>query len=450
MNSALLRFWLCALAVLVRAEPLSAKDAFYPVGAAQVDITPAYPIRLNGYGARLKESEGVDQHLFGQALAIGDDQKSLAVLITVDNVAVPASVREEVAARLTRQVGLRNERFALCSTHTHTAPMLRGSIPSIFGADLPLDQQERVDRYTRELTDQLEQLALAAIKDRQPATLAWGQTKAGFAANRRTKGGPTDHDLPVLAARDQSGQIRALWMSYACHCTTMGDKPNHICGDWAGYAREFLERDHPGAVALVTLGCGADANPQPRGTIELARQYGNEIRTAVNGLVQQPLRPLQQRLVCRIKPIALPFDTLPDREEWTASAQSTNHWIAYHAKKNLARLDAFEKLPTRLPYLVQEWNFGDELAMVFLPGEVVVDYSLRLKKEFDASRIWVNAYANDVPCYIPSQRIWREGGYEGGDAMIYFDRPTRLAEGTEDLIVATVHELVPPAFRAAK
>ncbi len=450
MRKAFPGFLLAALAALLCAEPsLAAKDVFYPVGAAQVDITPDYPIRLNGYGARLKESEGIDQHLFAQALAVGGEKKSLAVLITVDNVGVPAWLRDEVAARLAKKAGLRQERFALCSTHTHTAPMLSGSIPNIFGADLPRDQQERVDRYTRELTDNLEQAALAAIQARKPANLAWGQTKAGFAGNRRTKGGPTDHDLPVLVARDQSGQVRALWMSYACHCTTMGDKPNHICGDWAGYAREYLERDHPGAVALVSLGCGADANPQPRGTIEIAQQYGNEIRVAVNDLLQQPLRALQERLVCRVKPIELPFDTLPDREEWTACAQSTNHWIAYHAKKNLARLDRGERLPTTLPYLVQAWNFGDELAMVFLPGEVVVDYSLRLKKEFNASRLWVNAYANDVPCYIPSRRIWREGGYEGGFAMIYYDRPTRLAEGTEDQIVSTVRKLVPSALRAA-
>ena len=52
--------------------------------------------------------------------------------------------------------------------------------------------------------------------------------------------------------------------------------------------------------------------------------------------------------------------------------------------------------------------------MVFLPGEVVVDYVLRLKKEFDPARLWVTAYANDEPCYIPSERILKEGGYEGG------------------------------------
>ena len=445
------RFLLSGLLSIAFALPsLAAKETFYAVGAAEVDITPDYPIWLNGYAARQRESEGIDQHIFAQALAIGSSKRTLALLLTVDNVGVPAAVRDEVAARLARKAGLRNERFALCSTHAHTAPMLSNSIPNIFGAALPPDQQARVDRYTRELTDKLEQVALAALKARQPATLAWGQTRAGFAANRRTKGGPVDHDLPVLVARDKSGHIRALFASYACHCTTLGATPNRICGDWAGYAREYLERDHPGAIVLVALGCGGDANPEPRTGLELAQQHGNTITTAVNALLRQPLTPLHDKLACQAKPIALPFDTLPTREEWKTRAQSTNLYIAYHAKKNLARLDRGEKLPTDLPYMIQTWNFGNELAMVFLPGEVVVDYVLRLKKEYEASRFWVNAYANDVPCYIPSKRIWREGGYEGGYAMIYYDRPTRLVEGTEDLIISTVHDLLPREFLSAE
>jgi hypothetical protein len=257
-----------------------------------------------------------------------------------------------------------------------------------------------------------------------------------------------DHDLPVLVARDKSGNIRAIWASYACHCTTMADTPNPICGDWAAFAREYLERDHPGAVAVVTIGCGADADPKPRTGLEFAKQNGNAFSSAVTALLQQPLQPLSGKLECRVKPIALPFDKLPTREEWTARSTSPNHWVAYHARQNLARLDRGETLPTELPYLVQTWNFGDQLGMVFLPGEVVVDYSLRLKKEYDPTRLWVNAYANDVPCYIPSRRIWQEGGYEGGDAMIYFDRPTRLQEGTEELIVSAVHELMPARFLA--
>lgn len=87
---------------------------------------------------------------------------------------------------------------------------------------------------------------------------------------------------------------------------------------------------------------------------------------------------------------------------------------------------------------------------MFLAGEVVVDYSLRLKTEFDATRIWVNAYANDVPCYIPSERILKEGGYEGGGAMVYYDRPARLASGVEDRILKTVHKLMPGSFETGR
>ena len=84
--------------------------------------------------------------------------------------------------------------------------------------------------------------------------------------------------------------------------------------------------------------------------------------------------------------------------------------------------------------------------MVFLPGEVVVDYVLRLKKEFDASRLWVSAYSNDLPCYIPSERILKEGGYEGGGAMVYYARPTRLKTGLEQQIIDAVREVVPKGF----
>lgn len=450
VRSLLLRAALAVVVLTFASLPAhAAKPAYYSVGAASVDITPDYPVRLSGYGGRQKESEGIDQRIFAQALAIGTDREGPALVLAVDNVAVPAYIRENLIMRLAKKTRLRNERFTLCSTHTHTAPMLKNACPFIFGADIPTEHQQRIDRYTRELTDKLEQVALAALKDRKPAALTRGQTKAGFAWNRRPQSGPVDHDLPVIVARDKSGRIRAIWASYACHCTTMADTPNHICGDWAGFAREYLERDHPGAVAVITIGCGADADPKPRTGLEFAKQNGNAISSAVTSLLQQPLVPMSGKLDCRVKSIVLPFDKLPTREEWSTLAASPNHWVAYHARQNLARLDRGEKLPTELPYMVQTWNFGDQFAMVFLPGEVVVDYSLRLKQEYDPGRLWVNAYANDVPCYIPSKRVWQEGGYEGGDAMIYYDRPVRFDDATEELIIAAVRQLMPARFLAA-
>ncbi len=439
----------CARKLFFPAADEKAKT--YLVGAAKIDITPNYPVYLNGYLARRTagEANGAIQHLFAKAIAFGSDSEGPAVLITVDNCIVPSYIRDEVVQRLSKR-GITSDRFALSCSHTHSAPKLAGAADNIFGMEIPAEAQAHIDRYTKEFIDNLEKVAIAALKDRKPGTLSWGQTKAGFAANRRTKGGPVDHDVPVLKISDKNGTIRALLLNYACHCTTLADQPNQFCADWAGYAQEYLERDHPGAVVLTAIGCGADANPAPRPGVEYAKQHGQELTSAVDELIFKPLTSLNGKLECHSKRIVLPFDTIPTRAEFEKRAENTKDiGSSYHAKKMLARMDRGEKIPTELPYLVQTWNFGNQLALVFLPGEVVVDYSLRLKKEFDRERLWVNAYANDVPCYIPSKRIWREGGYEGGGAMVYYDRPTRLAEDTEDRIISAVHDLMPKDFIAA-
>jgi putative membrane-bound dehydrogenase-like protein len=415
-----------------------------PIGVARVDITPTYPIRLSGYAVRKTEATNAVQKLWVKALAIGSDREGPAILITVDNTGVPKHVRDEVVTRLAKKK-IDPSRIAICSTHSHTAPYLDGYLPTLFGEPLPSEHQAHVQRYTRELTDAIEKVALQALKDRRPGRLSRAQGKAGFAANRRTKGGPVDHDLPMLAVTDTKGKLRAILANYACHCTTLGGEFNQLCGDWAGYAQEFLERDHPGATVLVAIGCGADANPQPRPGLDLAKHHGLEIATNINRLLQRKLTPVHGPLECRAKEIHLPLDTPPTRAEFEARAKETNY-VGYHARWTLAKLDRGEPLPTHIPYLVQAWSFGDDLGMVFLPGEVVVDYSLRLKKEFDSQRLWVNAYANDVPCYVPSERILTEGGYEGGGAMTYYGWPARIVPGVEKLIVDAVHELLPKSF----
>src|SRR5438874_5596688 len=117
-----------------------ARDYFRQVGVAKIDITPQYPIRLTGYAVRKTESEGVAQRLWAKALAIGSDRENAAMVITVDNCGVPSGVREEVVARLKRERHIKPERVAICSSHTHSGPMVKGFAPNIFGAPLPPDQ----------------------------------------------------------------------------------------------------------------------------------------------------------------------------------------------------------------------------------------------------------------------------------------------------------------------
>jgi hypothetical protein len=454
----------CAFGVSLGAARAEEGSRGVPVGVAVVDITPDYPVRLIGYASRQTESEGIASRLKAKALAIGADGGSdggPAVLVTVDNCAVGASVTEAVAERLKTKVGLKRDRFVVCSTHTHCGPALESELSFIFGGPLPVEQKAHIDRYTRELTDALERASLQALAARAPANLAWGQGRLHFAANRRVlkngrwtgfgvnPNGPVDPSLPVLRASDSSGKVQAVLFGYACHCTTLGGEFNKICGDWAGYACEAIEQQFPGAVALAIIGCGADANPEPRRGLDDAKRHGAAAAAEVARLINSALTPLPGRVRSRFRSLELPLDALPSRTELSQKSSRPSP-EGYFARTLLERLDRGEALPSKVPYSVQTWCFGDELALVFLAGEVVVDYALRLKWEIDAKRLWVAAYSNDVPCYIASRRILSEGGYEADSSMIYYGHAARLAPAVEDLIVGAVHALLPAAFDGPK
>lgn len=417
------------------------------IGVAKVDITPEYPIRLTGYGNRREEYDVVEQRIWAKAIAIGADSEEPAILITVDNCGIPDSMRAEVLSRLAKKAGIKPDRFAICFSHTHCAPCLSGALVNIFSLDIPDKHQAHIDRYSLELTNKLEEVSLAALAERKPGLLTWSTGSVSFARNRRAAwGGPVDHSMPVMFVHSPEGNLRAIFANYACHATTLSF--NNIHGDWPGTAMEAIEREHSGVIAMVSIGCGADQNPHPRGTVELAWKHGVEVAAEVSRLLKGDRTPIRGQLTSQDKNIFLPYDTLPTREAWGKLAASTTPQVAYAARKNAARLDSGKTLLTELAYRVQVWNFGNDLAMVFLPGEVTVDYQLRLKVELDPKRLWVNAYANDAPCYIPSERVLAEGGYEGATAMVYYDRPAKFASGIEDRIVNTVHELIPPIYRA--
>jgi putative membrane-bound dehydrogenase-like protein len=418
----------------------------FPVGLARIDITPSYPVRLSGFAFRHAESEGVSQRLWAKALAIGSDSDGAFVLLAVDNLNVPAWMVQDLAGRLQRKHGISPDRLAVTFTHTHSAPMLKGTCPTLFGQPIPPPHQERIDRYSAELLDKLEAVAEEALRNRQAAHLSWGIGKVGFAVNRRTPGGPVDHDLPILVVRAPDKSIRGIWVNYACHCVTLSF--NKISGDWAGYAQQAIEDDHPGAIALVSIGCGADANPNSHVTgdkVEIAARQGREIADEVNRLLSGFLEPLTSKPQAARRLLRLPLDALPTRQEWEERAKRQDA-LGYHARYQLGLLDRGEALPTAIEYPVQVWSFGEQLGMVFLPGEVVVDYALRWKRELDGKRLWINAYSNDCPCYIPSERVLREGGYEAGGAMVYYGLPAWLKPGLEETIVTAVKELLGASF----
>ena len=98
-------------------------------------------------------------------------------------------------------------------------------------------------------------------------------------------------------------------------------------------------------------------------------------------------------------------------------------------------------LPASYPCPVQVFRFGNELLLIALGGEPVVDYAARLKTEFAGPMVWVAGYSNDMFGYLPSRRVQREGGYEGGRALLWSALPGPFTETVEERIFAAILDM---------
>jgi hypothetical protein len=104
--------------------------------------------------------------------------------------------------------------------------------------------------------------------------------------------------------------------------------------------------------------------------------------------------------------------------------------------------DAGEKFASAYPYPLHAWRLGKELLMIGMGAETVVDYAIRFKVEFGPGT-WVLGSADDMIAYIPSRRVWGEGGYEGEPNLYEYGRPAlRWAGDIEDRIAGAVTKLV--------
>jgi hypothetical protein len=155
--------------------------------------------------------------------------------------------------------------------------------------------------------------------------------------------------------------------------------------------------------------------------------------------VSGSIKPINGAVKSALGAVLIPFDGPPTKEEYQSRLNDNNVFKRRHAERMIATLERDGKLISEYPYTIQILKIGD-LTLIALAGEVVTDYSLRLKRELGGD-VWVAGYSNDLCSYIPSARMFKEGGYEVIDSMIYYDLPGPYKPELEEKIIGKVHEL---------
>jgi hypothetical protein len=421
------------------------------IGLAVRDITPEGPIWLAGYAARQKPSEQVDAPLLVQACAIKTGEERV-VLVALDNCEVSREFMAPVLREVNGDFQLKPGAVMVVSSHTHSAPVLEGPLMPMYR--LSDADAERVRRYGLGLKAKLYEVVRDALADLKPAQLEYGVGRATFAMNRRVYNGdridfgenpdgPVDHDVPVLKVTGTNATVRAILFGYACHGTSIqGDDFSIVSGDYMAYARQHLEAHFPGATALYFTGMGADSNPSPRGKLLEAKRHGLELAGAVASVLDRPMRPVRGPLRLAYAELDLPLEPAPSREQLDKDAQDEDFHIRNRATAWLKLLAAGQALPKSVTLPLATVRFGDDLTLLAMGGEVVVDYSIRFKRLFAADHPWTIGYAYEVPCYIPSVRILKEGGYEAHSSLIYYGLYGPLRTQIERTLVEAMTQLV--------
>lgn len=430
-----------------------AESSGWKAGASATIITPEEYLWMAGYGGRKTPAEGKLTDLYAKALALEHSGGHRSVFITLDLVGIDRETTAAIGEELKKD-GLERHQIAVNCSHTHSGPVVAKNLGPLHYWSLDDDQKARIDRYAATLKQRVVQTARNALKNLAPARLQWGSGYATFAVNRRenkpydivpklrsegTLKGPVDHDVPVLTVRNPAGEIRCIVFGYACHATVLSG--NRWCADYPGYAQREVEKNYPGSVALFWAGCGADQNPLPRQTVTLAEQYGMALANSVSQVIAAPMEEIESTLTTFYREVQVPLAKLPSTEELRALILGTNSYEKARAKMLLDRIASQGSLESTYPYPIAKWVLGNQVEWNFMGGEVVVDYARRLKKSGHGTATWVAGYSNDVMAYVPSLRVLKEGGYEGGGSNVYYGLPGLWDETFEEMVVQAIQEL---------
>lgn len=223
--------------------------------------------------------------------------------------------------------------------------------------------------------------------------------------------GLIDPMLRTLSFWDGDRPLAALHF-YACHpMSYYGD--GRVSADFCGLARQKMQDEFPDVFQVYFNGCGGNvtAGKYNDGSRENRAVLRDRIYTAMSaawrGTSRQPVEGFEFR--------SEPMKLLPRREPSFGEAASRAALAdekAPAARRNNAAFQLAWLSRIDTPIEVGCLDFGGKVLTLHLPGEAFVEYQLAAQRMRPDAAVFVAAYGDDGPGYIPTAAAYLEGGYE--------------------------------------
>ncbi|EMI16609.1 putative secreted protein, partial [Rhodopirellula maiorica SM1] len=155
-------------------------ESAWKAGAAKVAITPEEPMWMAGYASRTQPADGKLTELWAKALVIEDHDGKRGVVLTLDLVGIDRTLSLAICDALKEQYGLQREQVVICTSHTHSGPVVGRNLAPLHYLRLAESQQRAVDSWVATFQKQVVALVGEAIRKLVPSELTWGSGKATF------------------------------------------------------------------------------------------------------------------------------------------------------------------------------------------------------------------------------------------------------------------------------
>lgn len=398
------------------------------ISTAKADITPPVGTPLAGDGVDSPRlSTGSNAPLYARCTILWDSGWP-NVIVTLDTLAIPRSLNLAIRAAV-EPLGppgmpIGHEDLILTATHTHNGGAVSGELDPFMAYNVTPGSaaDQAIQAYTAQIQSSVVGLVQAALAAPQTAcTLDYQTTSQSFSSNR--EGLPyVETVVPVLAARDLTGRLLAVLFGYGTHPVS-GGVQTVSDPDYPGAACAYIETQQPGVHAQFLQGAAGDQNPVNTAgwSLAYAQQLGQGLGTAVLSAAGHPGRLLSGPISTAYRDLTIPLDinTSPSnlaavRADYVAreSNMSLPGYYRRHAQAMVAQIDA-NSFATSVNVPVQVWTLqgSPALKLALTGGELVSGYAVYLRNNYGGTAgIWPAAYANEVPCYIPSNELLTGGG----------------------------------------
>ena len=436
------------------------------IGVAEADITPPEGFPLAGYYFE-RLATGVRDPLKAKAVVFRGSGRE-AAFVVADLTGVSRDLYLEVRKQAAAKTGIPAEHIVLSATHSHTGPDYYRHLYDYLGK--PAADSDS-SPYPQKLVDGIVTAIGEAHASAAPSIIEAGSAiqQKPVSFNRRflmqdgsirtwqrldspqvlRAAGPIDPEIGLLMIRGPEDRApRGLVSNFALHLDTVGGTL------WSADYPYFIEQSlrkalGPKVVSVFGAGtCGDINHADPVATERNSTEtIGNALATTiVAGLPD--LKPVEnQGFQVRSTVVQLPMAEVTEQDLERAQqllpaakagekVEFFDQVAAYkaavldrlqHAKPRESLTDfvslgvshAWGGIGKTLPVEVTTMTIGNEVALVFLPGEVFVDLGLAIKRGSPYRTTLVIELSNCVETiYIPTRAAYAGGGYEVTNSLV--------------------------------